>query len=309
MAFVATRLLRAGLTLLLIVTFCFVVLRLSGDPAITIMGQDASEAALQAFRRSWGLDESLWVQYVRYLQAIVGGDFGQSMRQGGPALDLVLDRLGATLALTVPALVLNIAIGMPAGIYAALHRGSRTDQIVMAAAIVGFTLPSFVFGLVLILIFAVQFQVLPSTGYGTWTHAVLPIATLSLAGIAAIARFTRSAMVEVLGQQYVTAASAKGLVWSIVVNRHALPNAAIPVVTVIGFMIGSLAAGTVIVENIFAWPGVGRLLIDSVTNRDFAVVQTILLLIGLMMVVANVSVDLLYGWLDPRVRVSRAADQ
>ena len=307
MRFFLTRLLRAAVTLAVIVTFAFFVLRLSGDPAITILGTETDAAALEAFRTAWGLDRPLWVQYATYVQALLQGDFGQSMRLDQGAMQLVAERALATFTLTVPALAITLAVGVPAGVFAALHRGSAVDRTVMIVAVVGFTVPSFIMALVLILVFAVELRLLPSTGYGTWQHAILPVVTLALGGTAAIARFTRSAMVEVLGQPYIPAASAKGLIWPIVVRRHALPNAAIPVVTVVGFMIGSLAAGTVIVESIFSWPGAGRLLIDSVANRDYAVVQTILLLVGLMMVLANLTVDLLYGWLDPRIRTERAS--
>jgi len=169
----------------------------------------------------------------------------------------------------------------------------------------GFTVPSFVLGLVLSLIFAVTLHWVPATGSESWRSAILPIVTLGLTGAAVIARFTRSAMVEVLGQPYVRTASAKGILWRNVVSRHALPNAAIPIVTVMAFLVGYLVAGALIVENVFSWPGIGRLLVLSVTNRDFAVVQCILILIGFTMVLANFCVDLLYGWIDPRLRFLR----
>ena len=168
-------------------------------------------------------------------------------------------------------------------------------------------MPSFVLGLVLVLIFAVGLGWLPSGGDATWQHAILPVITLSLGGAAVLARFTRSAMLEVMGQPYIRTASAKGLVWHRVVLHHAMPNAAIPTLTVIGFMIGSLIAGAVVVESVFSWPGVGRLLVTSVANRDLAVVQSLLLLVATTMVTANLVVDILYGWIDPRVRTGQAA--
>lgn len=304
--FIALRILRALVTVLAVMTFAFVVLRLSGDPAQVLLGPDVPQDVVDAFRVQWGLDAPLWQQYLTYLSEIPRGDFGLSMRDHAPALDLVLERVPATLMLTVPALILKICIGIPAGIYAALHRDSATDRVVILLAILGFTVPSFVMGLLLVLIFAVTLGVLPSGGYGTLQHAILPAITISIGGIGIIARFSRSAMIEVLGQPYIRTASAKGLKWRDVVRGHALPNAAIPIVTILGFMVGSLIAGAVVVETIFSWPGIGRLLIVSVSNRDLAVVQCILLLIAAVMVISNLIVDLLYGWLDPRLRTGPA---
>ena len=304
--FLGTRLARAALTLVLVVTFAFIVLRLSGDPALLIMSADAPPEAIAAFRRAWGLDDPLWVQYVNYFGAIFHGDLGRSMRDGRDAIDLVAERIPATLALTVPALLIKIGLGIPAGVQAALHRNSWVDRLVMFLAVAGFTVPSFVLGLLLVLVFAVQLGWLPSGGQESWRHAILPIITMGVGGAAVLARFTRSAMLEVLGQPYMRTALAKGVPWHIAVRRHALPNAAIPTVTIVGFMVGSLLAGAVVVETVFSWPGVGRLLVVAVANRDLAVVQCILLLVAATMVSANLVVDLLYGVLDPRLRVSTA---
>jgi len=224
------------------------------------------------------------------------------MRDGRDAIVLVMERVPATLMLTIPALFIKIGVGIPAGVYAALYRNSAIDRTVMVLAVTGFAMPSFILGLLLVLIFAVTLGWLPSGGQGTLAHAVLPIITMGLGGAALLARFTRSAMLEVLGQSYIRTGSAKGLAWARVVWRHALPNAAIPTVTIVGFMVGSLIAGAVVVESVFSWPGVGRLLVVSVANRDLAVVQTILLLIAMTMICANLIVDLLYGLLDPRIR-------
>ena len=305
--FIAIRLLRSLLTIALVVTFAFVVLRLSGDPAMLIMSVDAPPEAIAAFRRSWGLDEPLWTQYLKYFGAILHGDLGRSMRDGRDAIVLVAERIPATLALTIPALLIKLGIGIPAGVHAALHRDSWSDRLVMLAAVAGFTVPSFVLGLLLVLIFAVQLGWLPSGGQESWRHAILPVITLGVGGAAVLARFTRSATLEVLGQLYIRTASAKGLSWGRVVRSHALPNAAIPTVTIVGFMVGSLIAGAVVVESVFSWPGVGRLLVVAVANRDLAVVQCILLLVAATMVTANLIVDLLYGFLDPRLRSARSA--
>ena len=301
--FATSRLLRAALTILFVMTFAFVVLRLSGDPALLIMSVDAPPEAIAAFRESWGLNQPIWEQYLAYIGHALTGDFGKSMRDGRPAIDLVVERVPATLAITLPALALKIGLGIPAGIYAALHRNSMADRLTMAASVAGFTMPSFVLALLLVLVFAVQLGWLPASGNSGLASAILPILTLGTGGAAIMARFTRSAMLEVLGQPYIRAASAKGVTWHAVVTRHALPNAAIPTVTIIG----SLVAGAVVVESVFAWPGVGRLLVSAVANRDLAVVQAILMMIAAWMVMANLTVDLAYGWLDPRVRGTAAA--
>ena len=304
--FLAIRFARAALTIVLVVTFAFIVLRLSGDPAMLIMSPDAPPDAIAAFRHAWGLDQPIWLQYLDYFAAIARGDLGQSMRDGSPALSLVLERIPATLELAIPALALKLCLGIPAGVYAALHRNSAIDRGVMALAIAGFTVPSFVLGLLLVLLFAVEWHVLPSGGMDSWRSAILPVITLGLGGAGVLARFTRSAMLEVLGQPYIRTASAKGVPWSRVVRGHALPNAAVPTVTIVGFMVGSLIAGAVVVESVFSWPGIGRLLVVAVSNRDLAVVQCILLLVACTMVGSNLVVDLLYGVLDPRLRSARA---
>lgn len=300
--FVAIRLARALLTIGMVVTFAFVVLRASGDPARAMLSPETPAAAVEAFRKAWGLDAPVWVQYARYVLAIVHGDLGQSMRDGRAAITVVAERIPVTLMLTGPALALNLLLGIPAGIYAALRRGSLADRLVMAFAVAGFTVPSFVLGLVLVLAFAVELPWFPSGGAGTLRQLVLPVVTLGLGGAAVLARFTRSAMLEVLGQSYIRTASAKGVPWRGVVTGHALPNAAIPVLTIVGFMVGNLIAGTVLVESVFSWPGVGSLLVVSVMSRDLAVVQCILLVVAAAMIVTNVAVDLLYGVLDPRLR-------
>ena len=300
--FAALRLGRALLTIALVVTFAFIVLRLSGDPALIIMSPDAPPEALAAFRKAWGLDQPVWLQYLKYFTAILQGELGQSMRDGRPAIQLVAERIPATLILTLPALALKVGLGIPAGIYAALHRNSVTDRVVMTFAVAGFTVPSFVLGLILVLVFAVQLGWLPSGGDESWRSVILPVIAMGLGGAGVLARFTRLAMLEVLGQPYIRTASAKGVPWGAVVRRHALPNAAIPTVTVVGFMVGSLMAGAVVVESVFSWPGVGRLMVVAVANRDLAVVQCVLLLVSATMVTSNLIVDLLYGVLDPRLR-------
>lgn len=304
LSFVLRRLVRAALTILIVVALAFAVLRLSADPAAVILGPDAPPAAIMAFRHAWGLDRPLWMQFGFYLAALLRGDFGRSMINGATVLPLVLSRVPTTLSIMLPALLLAIAIGVPAGMFAALRRDTFADRAVMVAAVAGFTVPSFVLGLVLVLVFAVELGWLPSGGNDYWYSAILPVVTLGTGAGAVLARFTRSAMVEVLGQPYIATASAKGLLWRSVIRRHALPNAAIPLVTMIGFMVGGLLAGAVVTESVFSWPGLGRLMVTSVGARDLAVVQCILLLVSLTMVTSNLTVDLVYGLIDPRLRHS-----
>ncbi len=300
--FIAIRLIRAALTVIFVVSFAFVALRLAGDPAAIALSPDAPPEAVAALRHAWGLDQSLPVQYVDYFFALLRGEFGESLRNGRPAFDVVIERLPATLAITVPALILKLALGLPAGTIAALYRNSWLDRLVMAGAIAGFTVPSFVLGLALVLVFAVKLGWVPTGGAEETRAVILPVLTLGLAGAGILARFTRSAVLEVLGQNHIRTAMAKGVPWRAVVLRHVLPNAAVPILSVVGFLIGSLVTGAVVVENVFSWPGMGRLLVLSVANRDLPVVQCILVLIAVMMVSANLVMDLLHGRLDPRLR-------
>ncbi|MCP1755685.1 ABC transporter permease [Bradyrhizobium elkanii] len=300
--FAFARLARAMITILVVVGFAFIVLRLSGDPALEILSNDAPPEARDAFRSAFGLDQPIWLQFFDYMTRVATGNLGNSMREGRDALSVVIERIPITLALSLPALLINVLIGIPAGILAALHRNSLLDRGVMLGAVAGFTIPSFVLGLLLVLVFSVQLGCLPSGGARSWHHAILPVLTLGAGGAAVLARYTRSAMLEVLGQPYIRTAHVKGVPWGLIVYRHALPNAAIPMVTIVGFMVGQLIAGAVLVESVFAWPGVGRLLVASVVSRDLPVVQCVLFLVALTMVTSNLVVDLLYGLLDPRIR-------
>ena len=195
------------------------------------------------------------------------------------------------------------------GILAALHRNSALDRFTMGFAVFGYSIPNFFLGIVLILIFAMWLRLLPSSGSGSFWHMLMPVLTLGTAGAGSLARFARSSMLEVLNKSYMRAAAAKGVPWLRRISWHALPNAAIPIVTVIGFRLGDLIAGSVVTETVFAWPGVGRLLVTSVSSRDLAIVQAILITVALTMVIANLLVDFLYGWLDPRIRVSSALEE
>ena len=301
--YLVIKLLRAAFTLWAVVTFVFVVLRLTGDPADQLLPDDVAPEIAAYYRSLWGLDQTIWQQYVRYFAAALQGDFGISFRNGLPALEIIWQRVPKTLELGSATFLTALAIGIPLGILAALHRDRWIDRVTMGLAVFGFSMPNFFLGILLILLFALQWRMLPSSGYGTWEHMILPVFTLATAFAGAIARFSRSAMLEVLSQEYMRTAEAEGAGLGARVWRHALPNAAVPIVTIIGFSLGGMIGGAVVTENVFAWPGVGRLLTNSVGDRDLAVVQGIVMLVAVTMVLANLFVDLAYGWLDPRVRV------
>jgi peptide/nickel transport system permease protein len=307
-ALVLRKCLRALVTLWIVVTLTFVVLRTSGDPAMVILGPEATPAMIRNFQRDWGLDRPLPLQYVGYIGHVLGGDFGNSFLDGRPALTVVGERLPNTLKLAGLGFALMLAIGIPAGVIAALNRGRAVDRLVVAAAVVGHSVPSFFLAILLILLFSVRWRLLPSGGAGTGASIILPAATIAAGGAGVIARFTRAAMLDALRQPFVRAMQARGLGWPRTVRAHVMPNAAIPTLTMIGFLLGGLVAGAVITETVFAWPGIGRLIVTSVNRRDLAVVQCIVLLIAGTMVLANLTVDLLYVWLDPRMRASAAED-
>jgi peptide/nickel transport system permease protein len=301
--FLVTKLFRGALTLLLAVTFVFIVLRASGDPAQIMMSDEASPDAIAAFRERWGLDKSMFEQYLTYLGAMLQGDFGNSFRDGRPALEVIAERVPVTLQLGLAALLITLAVGIPAGVMAALKRGTWVDQATMSFTILGHSIPNFFLGILLILLFSMTLRWLPSSGTGSIWHLLMPAITLGTAAAATVARFTRSSMLDVLHQPFMRTAKAKGIPHERRVLRHAIPNAAIPVVTVVGMRIGGLIGGAVTIETVFAWPGVGMLLVNAVNQRDLAVVQGVVLLIAFTMVAVNLIVDLAYGWLDPRIEL------
>ena len=285
-----------------VVTLVFAALRLSGDPAATMLPGDASVDELGALRRQLGLDRPLWLQYLQFLAGAVSGDFGTSFRHQQPALPLVLERLPATLELAGAALLLAVVVALPLGILAAIHRGRVLDMAAMAFAVVGQATPYFWMGIMLILVVSVELAWLPTSGRGGLERLILPAITLGTHFAASLARLTRTSMLEVFGQQFVTTARAKGLSeWSVVLG-HTLKNAAVPVITLIGLQFGTLLGGAVVTETIFAWPGVGRLAVQSVFVRDYPVVQAGVFVLALTFVAINLVVDLLYGVLDPRIR-------
>ncbi len=303
--FVLIRALRAVLSIWLVVTLAFVVLRVTGDPVQSLLPADQTPPeVIERYRRLWGLDQPLHMQYLGYWQAVLTGDMGRSFADGRDAVAVVLERAPKTLVLMGWTLVFMMLIGLPAGIVAALRQGTWVDRLVMAAAVGGHALPAYLQGIVLIWLFAVELRWLPSSGHGTFAHLVLPVLTLATGYGAAVARFTRAAMLDVLGQPHVLAARAQGWPPAAVIRRDVLPNAAIPLVTYLGFFLGGLIGGSVIVEWVFAWPGIGRLLITSVAARELAIVQTLVLLFAVTMILANLLVDLLYAFLNPQIRIA-----
>ena len=290
-----------------VVTLVFAALRLSGDPASTMLPGDASVDELAALRHELGLDQPLHIQYVKFLAGAVTGNFGLSLRHQQPAMELVMERLPATLELAFAALLLSVAVALPLGIVAAIYRGRLADMLAMGFAVVGQATPYFWMGIMLIMIFAVELQWVPTSGRGGFERLVLPAITLGTHFMAVLARLTRTSMLEVLGQNYVTTARAKGLSEWVVILTHALKNAAVPVVTLIGLQFGTLLGGAVVTETIFAWPGVGRLAVQSIFVRDYPVVQAGVFVLALSFVAINLLVDLLYGYLDPRIRSEEAA--
>jgi peptide/nickel transport system permease protein len=300
--FVIRRFLRGLITLWLVVTVVFFGLRISGDPVTLMLGFEATPEAIDSMQEKLGLNDSIPVQYLRYLQLVARGDFGNSLREPRPVTEVVLDRVPATLELAFASLVLAVAIGIPIGIIAALRRNSLVDRGLMAFAFLGQSAPNFFVGILLILCFSLWLQVLPSAGRGTWQHLIMPAVTLSTYGMASMARLTRSSILEVLGADYVRTARAKGLRDSSVLLGHVLRNAALPVITILGLQVGLAISGAVITETVFAWPGMGRLAANAVFRRDYPVIQFTVLLIATSVVLINFLIDIIYGMVDPRIR-------
>lgn len=299
--FLALRILRALLTVAICVSAVFLALRLAGDPADIMLSIETPPDVRAHYRELWGLDRPLAEQYLRYLASVVRGDFGLSFADDRPAFAAVLDALPKTVLLGACALLLALLIGMPLGVLAALRHNSVVDRFAMAVAVLGYAIPIFFLGILLILLFALKLRVLPSAGSETLWHLILPVVTLALPLAGRLARFARTATLEVLGKPFIRAARARGVMPLSVILRHALPNAAVPLLMFIGIEIGHILAGSAVVETIFAWPGIGRLLVDSVSTRDLAVVQAVILTVTVVMVAANLLVDILHILIDPRL--------
>lgn len=287
-----------------LVTVCvfFFVHLLPGDPAQLAAGPEADEETVRMVRERLGLDRPLPEQFVLFVKKTVTGDFGISIRSQRPVIDEVADRFGPTLLLTVAAMVWAVAFGLLIGVVSAVKRGRWPDRLGMAFAVSGISMPPFALGILLMEVFSVWLGWFPTVGAESWRHYVFPSITLG-AGVAAVmARFTRSALIEVLSEDYVRTARAKGLPARQVLSRHALRNALIPVVTMMGLQFGFLLGGSIVVEKVFNWPGMGRLLVDAVEMRDYPVMQSCVLLFSMEFLLINLAVDLLYGWLNPSIR-------
>jgi peptide/nickel transport system permease protein len=300
--FVVRRLAQAVLVVTGVSLVVFLVIRLTGDPAYLMLSPDASEADRVRLVHELGLDRPLYVQYAVFATRAVQGDLGRSLRYRQPALPLVLERLPATIELAVAALLLSLAVAVPAGVIAGARRDTACDNLTMLAALFGQSMPVFWLGIMLILVFSVHLELFPTSGRGSFAQLVLPAVTLGLYSTARVTRLVRAGMLDVIGQEYIRTAWAKGLPERRVIGKHALRNTLIPVVTIVGLELGGLLSGAVITETIFAWPGVGRLAVTAIFQRDYPLVQAAVLVTALVFVLSNLLVDVVYGWLDPRIR-------
>ncbi|HTJ86442.1 MAG TPA: nickel ABC transporter permease [Terriglobales bacterium] len=298
-----TRVLYTLPVLWLVVSVVFLLIHLvPGDPVSQMLGEGAPVADLAATRHAYGLDVPLGRQYMNYWKGVLHGDLGPSLRFNQSVSSLILHRYPYTLQLTVAALLVGILISIPAGVRSAQHRGRWDDKLLSVVSLFGLSFPNFALGPILILFFAIELGWLPVSGSGTLAHLVLPAVTMGSALAAILTRMVRTSMLEELGQDYIRTARAKGLPERTVVYRHALRNAMLPVLTVLGLQFGALLAGAIVTEKIFSWPGIGRLTIDAIGNRDYFLVQGCILAIGLTYVLVNFLTDLLYSVANPRIR-------
>jgi peptide/nickel transport system permease protein len=295
---------------LLVSVIVFYLIRLTpGDPAVAMLGEEATPQMVTALRHEFGLDQPIPVQYAIWLSKVVQGDLGHSTRSNQPVLEAILERLPATVELTFFALVISLAIAIPTGIISATRRNSAADLIVTTTALIGVSMPSFFLGILLIFIFSLNLRWLPPIGFtpiikdlgANLTGMILPSITLGAGAAAVVARLTRSSLLEVLGQEYIRTARSKGLAERAVIYAHALKNAMIPVVTIVGLQVGTLLGGAIITETIFVLPGVGKLAVDAIFARDFPMIQGVVLFLSLVFLASNLVVDVLYAFLDPRI--------
>lgn len=300
-------------TLFFVLLVIFSLMKLiPGDPALTLLGPEASASDVAAFREELGLNKPLPVQFLTYLRNVARGDLGRSLIYRTDVLTLIAERLPTTLVLSLSALSIAILLGVPLGIFASIHHNGFWDMLITVLALLGVSVPIFWVGMLLIVVFVLNLGLLPSVGLGSWdkglwnvvSHFILPSCALAFQSVGTIARFTRSSMLEVLRQDYIRTAHAKGLRARLILERHALRNALIPVVTVAGLQLGHLLAGAVLTESIFALPGLGKLMVDAIMRRDFLLVQGEVLVIALLYLLVNFLVDLLYALLNPKIRKS-----
>lgn len=283
----------------------FVISRLSGDPILMLLPNDAPASMIEETRRALGLDRPLWVQYLIFAQNALVGDFGNSYRWKMPAVKLILDRLPATIELAMSGLLFSVAVAVPVGVMSAVHRGGWIDRIGRVFAMLGQAMPAFWVGLLLILVFAIKLNWLPAFGHGSWSQLVLPAISLGWYPVAAQTRIVRSAMLDVLDSDHIRLSRALGTPERLIIWKYALRNAAVPLLTMLGVYFAAMLGGAFVVETIFAWPGVGRTVVEAVFARDFPVVQAGVLFTSILFVMSNLLVDLSYGLVDPRIRNGR----
>ncbi len=300
--FLIVRAAQSVVTILLVTVIIFAVTRISGDPAELLIPGEVPTERLDEYRAQWGLDDPIVVQYFRFLGNAATGDLGESFRFDQPVSELLLNRLPATLKLAAAAMAITIVVAIPLGVVAAIYRGTPIDTIAQTLALVGQGVPAFWLGLILVLIFSVNLGWFPAAGDSGLTSLILPAISLSAFAVAVVTRLTRSSMLDVLDSEYIKLARAKGLSEAAVIFKHALRNASIPIITVLGLQLGLLLSGSVVVETIFNWPGIGRLAVDAIFAADYTVVQGVVLFGAIAFVLINLGVDLLYAVLDPRIR-------
>lgn len=301
--YVLTRVISGVFVIFLALTAVFFMLRLSGDPVLLFAPMDTSRQDMDAIRERMGFNDPLLVQYGRFMQDAVQLDFGNSSRERRPAMEVVTDRLPATIQLGATALVLSVAIGIPLGILSAVKHGSGWDKFARIISVAGQAIPGFWLGVILIMFFSVRLGWLPTSGRGGLEHMIMPAFTLAAFSMARYARLTRSTFLDVLGQDYIRTARAKGLGQNLILWRHAFKNASVSLITMTGLEIGNLIAGAVVIEQVFAWPGMGRVMVQSLLNRDFTVVTAAVVLFAAMYTFSNLLADLAYGWVNPTVRL------
>lgn len=297
------RLLQVIPVLLIVTVVVFLMVYVSGDPTSMMLPQDASQEARENLREALGLNEPLYVQYGIFIKGLLMGDFGNSHKYNAPALPIVLERIPASMELCVVSILLSIVIAIPLGIWAAKAHGTPFDSVVNGLAVLGQAMPSFWIGIMLILIFGVKLELLPVSGRGTPAQLILPSVTLAIGTAAQIIPLVRSSMLEIVHEDYIRTARSKGLTERVVIYRHAFKNALIPVITMVALQIPGLFGGALITETIFAWPGLGQLMVTGVTNHDMAIVQACILMITFITVIVNLCADVLYCLIDPRIRM------
>ena len=300
--FIVSRMVQLVVTMFIVSVVVFLILRLSGDPVMVVAPDFFSQEQIDQMRKFWGFDRPLGEQYITFITKAISGDFGTSYLKKLPAMEVVINRLGNTWLLAAASAAIGVTIAVPLGVLSALKRNSLIDLIITSLSSLGTAMPSFWLGLMLIIVFSVHLRMLPAFGALEPKALIMPSVTLGVGMAARLSRMTRSAMLEVLNQDYVRTARSKGLMHKTVVMRHALRNALIPIVTVFGLQLGWLLGGSVVVESVFSWPGLGRLMIDSISVRDNTVVQAGLLWIALSFILINYAIDVIYIILDPRIK-------